>query len=139
MPKRIKNGFLLLIAFFVFGASSQAAVCDLKCALQTQPGGCHAAAGVSQSPDAMDMSHCPESTPTGARCVTSHHDGNCSHPFVLALEKNTLSGARFGDMQWIVVEVRPVMTALHGRDRVGSKSPPLRLAGVDPLLVSLRV
>jgi hypothetical protein len=139
MPTRLKNGFLLLVAFFVFGASSQAAVCDLKCALQSQPGGCHSAAGISHGPDAMDMSHCSESMPAGTRWVKSHREGNCNHPFVLALEKNTSPGARFGEMQWAVVEIRPAMTALHGRDRIASKSPPLRMAAADPLLISLRV
>jgi hypothetical protein len=139
MSTRLKNGLLLLIAFLVFGASSRAAVCDLKCALQNQPGGCHAAMGTSQTLVAMDMSHCSESTSAGTRCVMSLHEGSCSHPFVLALEKNSSSGVRFGDMQWIVVEIRPALTALYGRDRIASKSPPLRMAAVDHLLLSLRV
>ena len=139
MPTRIKNGFLLLIAFFVFGASSQAAVCDLKCSLQAQPGGCHAAMAVSQSPLAMDMSHCPESMPAGIRCVENRHEGSCSHPFVLALEKNTSPSVRFADMQWIVVEVFPVPATLHGGGRIASKNSPLRMATAHSLLVSLRV
>jgi hypothetical protein len=138
---RIKNGLLLLIALCVFGASSQAAVCELTCALLSQPGGCHGTAGASQGLVAMDMSrgHCSESMPAGAGCVKSRPEGNCSHPFVLSLEKRSAGGIQFADMQWAVVEVLPVPTALPEPDGTASKSPPLRLAGAHFLVVSLRV
>jgi hypothetical protein len=38
-----------------------------------------------------------------------------------------------------VVEILPVRTGLPTRYGAASKSPPLRLAATDPLLVSLRV
>jgi hypothetical protein len=132
MTTRFKSGMVLLMAFLVFGASAQASVCDLMCALHSDS--CHAAAG------AMDMSHCAGSLPASGAAVSiaSSHDGSCSHPFVLALQSDVGAGVDPVDIRWAVVEVLPVPTVLPKRDGASSTSPPLR-PGATSSLTTLRV
>src|SRR5437016_221850 len=47
MSTRIKNVLVMVVALFVLGASSQAAVCELACGVQMQAAECRAGAASS--------------------------------------------------------------------------------------------
>ncbi|MCU1323281.1 MAG: hypothetical protein JWM43_2930 [Acidobacteriaceae bacterium] len=162
--KRIQHVLVMMVALFVLGASSQAAVCELACGLQVHEAGCHAGMGSAMagsvmnsmnSPAAMGHSavnhaasagmphaHCSHMTmPVQAvvHSIGSCPEQSCSHTAVSAMDKGGVSSVSFAAVQWVTVaSVSTDMTLPASYVGLG-KRPPLALAGVDPLVVSLRV
>ena len=133
---------VFVVALFVSGASSQAAVCELACGPQVAVMKCNAA-GHSE---AMVMSHGHCSHAMG---MASMHDavqsvggfsaGSCGHVSLPVFAKGGSGVVQFSGVQWVLVGVVPVdVTLMGGRGGVGGR-PPLVRGGVDPLVVSLRV
>jgi hypothetical protein len=136
---RLRNGFALLVALFVFVAASQAAVCEMACSTHVLQSCCQSAGAA----DAMDMSGGADchgvksSTPNAG--VFAGCGSNCHQVVVLAPGGDASVSAHFAKVQWVVVAVLPIQTTLSGRDRIASKNPPRRWAATDPLLMGLRV
>lgn len=104
MGSRLKSALLLLLMFTVFGASSQATVCEVTCDLGTQAIGCHSL----QDADASSATHMAEMPPshclhakrekgdgqqtTGnlnrAAQPAGFHDGVCRHALAPAIERS---------------------------------------------------
>ena len=152
--KRIQHVLAMVVALFVLGASSQAAVCELACGLQVHTSGCHA--GMTSAMPGMAMEHSAPTADSAAmpsmhcshgmampvapvmHSVGSCPEGACSHTVVSTFDKAGSSSVSFAAVQWVtvaMVTVDPMVPASYGG--VGNR-PPLSL-GVDPLLVSLRV
>ena len=160
---RFQHVLAVVVALFVLGASSQAAVCELACGLQVHPAACHAAMeasapsmpGMMAKPSApdhmagMSHAHCSHgmamSTTRGiVHTVTSLAEGACSHTAISALDvskadKSGASGVAFAAVQWVTVGVVAVDLTLPSSYADVGKRPPLVAAGVDPLAVRLRV
>jgi hypothetical protein len=165
---RIQHVLTMVIALFFLGASSQAAVCELACGLQVHPAACHAgmeATSVSaampgmvahpsaKAPKAgMEHAHCSHAITMSASVsvsvsatsgllhnVSSSVSGSCSHTAVAAFDKSGASSPTFAAVQWITVSVVPFDRMLPASYAGAGKHPSLVLAGVDPLVVSLRV
>jgi len=138
MSMRPKNMFVLLIAFLVFGASSQAVACEMACASAARS---HCYQAIVRGSDTMEM-HCAGAmnmTSAVAACVHGHHENSCDQFPVLTFEKTASAGILFADMRWDLVEIQPLRPMMHGRDwNRGWGSPP-RHTRFDPLTVSLRV
>ena len=133
---------VLVVALFVLGASSQAAVCELACGPQVAAMQCNSAA----HSEAMVMSHGHCSHAMGmasmhgaAQSVDGFRAGNCGHASLPVFAKGGSGVVQFSAVQWVLVGVVPVDGALtSGAVGVGGR-PPLVRGGVDPLVVSLRV
>jgi hypothetical protein len=160
---RFQRVLAVMVALFVLGASSQAAVCELACGLQVHPAACHASmeASASTMPGmtadhpaiehmaGMSHEHCSHGMAMSAmrgvmHSVNSLADGACSHTEVSAFDvsKTGKAGAAsvsFAAVQWIAVAVVPIDLTLPVSYASAGKRPPLVLGGVDPLVVSLRV
>ncbi len=151
--KRIQHVLAMVVALFVLGASSQAAVCELACGLQVHTSGCHA--GMASGMPAMEHSapvHAAAEAMPGMHCshgmampvspvvhsVGSCADMSCSHVTVSAFDKSSVSSVSFASVQWVTVAVVTVDPMVPANYVGAGKRPPL-LVGVDPLLVSLRV
>ena len=134
---------VFVVALFVSGASSQAAVCELACGPQIATVQCGAATGHSE---AMVMSHGHCSHAMGmasmlgaAQSVGGFSAGSCGHVSLPVFAKGGSGVVQFSGVQWVLVGVVPVdVTLMGGGVGVGGR-PPLVRGGVDPLVVSLRV
>lgn len=133
---------VVVVALFVLGASSQAAICELACGPQVATMRCGAGAGHSE---AMVMSHGHCSRAMGMashgvpQSVGGFCAGSCGHASVPVFAKGGSGVAAFSGVQWVLVGVVPVDVTLAGRAVGVSGGPPLVRGGVDPLVVSLRV
>jgi hypothetical protein len=131
---------VVVLALFVLGASSQAAVCELACGPQVAAMQCNSAAGHSE---AMVMSggHCSHAM--GAMQNMQSASGlpaeSCGHASVPVFAKGGSSFVAFSAVHWVLVGVVPADLVLMGGDVGGYRRPPLVPVGVDPLVVSLRV
>ena len=142
MKTRLRNVLVLLVALFVLGASSQAAVCELACGPQVAVMKCNAA-GHSE---AMVMSHGHCSHAVGmasmlgaVQGVSGFRAGSCNHTSLPVFAKGGSGVVQFSGVQWVLVGVVPVdVTLMGGGVGVGGR-PPLVRGDVDPLVVSLRV
>jgi hypothetical protein len=135
MSMRFKNGLGLLIALLVFATASQAAVCDLSCAVDLKQNCCMTAG-------AMDMSgaDCPEAAAsTSAVTACAGTGALCTHSLVLAADKNASAGLRALHVRWAAVQAAPVRIVLLLGGRIVDKRPLLRLRSIDPRFVCLRV
>lgn len=159
--KRIQHVLVVVVALFVLGASSQAAVCELACGLQVHEAGCHAAMGAPMSsmkmgsPVAMGHSATNRAASVGmphAHCshmaipvqavvhsIGSCPEQSCSHTAVSAMDKGGVSSVSFAAVQWVTVASVSSDVTLPASYVGLGKRPPLVLAAVDPLVVSLRV
>lgn len=147
---RLRNVLAMLMALFVMGASSQAAVCELACELQVQVAGCHTAGSTGHGQEMTAMAagmahdHCDHGMHVAPvrgmiDSAASCGDGSCSHASLPVLAKGSSSVVHFSAVQWVVVEVVPVALRVTGGGLDVVSRPPLLTSGVDPLLVSLRV
>jgi hypothetical protein len=133
---------VLVVALFVLGASSQAAVCELACGPQVAAMQCNSAA----HSEAMVMSHGHCSHAMGmasmlgaTQSVDGFRGGSCGHASLPVFAKGGSGVVQFSAVQWVLVGVVPVdVTLTGGAVGVGGR-PPLVAVGVDPLVVSLRV
>jgi hypothetical protein len=133
---------VLVVALFVLGASSQAAVCELACGPQVAAMQCNSAA----HSEAMVMSHGHCSHAMGMagmygamQGVGESRAGSCGHASLPVFAKGGSGVVQFSAVQWVLVGVVPVdVTLTSGGVGVGGR-PPLVPVGVDPLVVSLRV
>jgi hypothetical protein len=123
MSMRVKNGLAMLLALFVFAASSQAVACEMACASMERQSCCQGMVGA-------------DCTGAAARFVS---EAGCTHDLVLAVERSAPVDVSRGGVHWFVVGVMPAWVAIRGGGRVVRQRPPLRRAWVDPLVVSLRV
>jgi hypothetical protein len=133
---------VLVVALFVLGASSQAAVCELACGPQVATLRCNAA-GHSE---AMVMSHGHCSHAMGmasmlgmVQSVGGFRAGSCGHASLPVFAKSGSGVVQFSGVQWVLVGVVPVDMSLTGGGVGVGGRPPVVGAGVDPLVVSLRV
>jgi hypothetical protein len=133
---------VVVVALFVLGASSQAAVCELACGPQVAVMQCNSAA----HSEAMVMSHGHCSHAMGmasmlgaVQSVGGLGAGSCGHVSLPVFAKSGSGVVQFSAVQWVMVGVVPVDVTLTvgGVGVVGR--PPVVRAGVDPLVVSLRV
>jgi hypothetical protein len=132
---------VVVVALFVLGASSQAALCELACGPQVATMRCNAAAGHSEAM-VMSHGHCSHGMSAmlgAAQSVGGFCAGGCGHASVPVFAKGGSGVAAFSGVQWVVVGVVPVDVTLMGRGVGVGGGPPLVLGGVDPLVVSLRV
>jgi hypothetical protein len=83
----------------------------------------------------MDAAMAHGMTDVAANCG----DGSCSHTSMPVLAKGGSSAAQYFAVQWMTVEVVPVVLRVTGGGVGAVSRPPLLPGGVDPLLVSLRV
>ncbi|WP_213803930.1 hypothetical protein [Granulicella sp. dw_53] len=149
MSTRIKNVLAMVVALFLLGVSSEAAVCELACGLQIQTAQCHAMqdAMSGSAPIAgmeMDHSHCLHTKKTAPAQAIVHGagecaDGSCSHTSVAAFDKAGPSATSFAAVQWVAVSVVPVDPNLSVSYLGTAKRSLLPGRLVDPLVVSLRV
>jgi hypothetical protein len=134
---------VVVVALFVLGASSQAAVCELACGPQVATMRCNTAGGHSE---AMVMSggHCSHGMGMTSMQVAVHSLGgvkaeSCGHALVPVFAKSGSSVVAFSAVHWVLVGVVPVDRMLTGGGVGVARRPPLATAGVDPLVESLRV
>jgi len=157
MAARIRNVLVMLVALFVLGASSQAAVCELTCDVMMQAPECHGAdapAAMAMSMPmampghsagmAMDHSHCHHAMGTAPMHAMLHqvgesHDAGCNHAAIVAFDKGGSTAVSFVAVQWVAVAVVPVDLSLPASYSGVGQRPPVLGAAVDPLIVSLRV
>jgi hypothetical protein len=162
MSTRIKNVLVMVVALFLLGASSQAAVCELACGVQMQAAECHAGAASSAPMHGamsdmehgtvaghaagmvMDRSHCAHAMGMAPMQAVIHslgecHDGSCSHAAVVAFDKGGPGAVSFAAVQWVAVAVVPARWRWPASYLGGGKRPLARSAAADPLVVSLRV
>lgn len=144
MIRRLKHTVLMLMMFLVAGATSQAAVCDLACALQPHQANCRAenSAGMRRS---MEMPGMPRAEPvaawSGQNTVTvtrSCDPGVCRHRLASAVATGNTVGGDALTAQLAIIEVLPIARTLRG-DYRATHIPSFRGNPVDPLLLSLRV
>jgi hypothetical protein len=153
--KRIQHVLAMVVALFVLGASSQAAVCELACGLQVHTSACHAgmtsdmpgmamehSAPAESSRAAMPPMHCSHGmvipVVPGMHSVGSCLDGACSHTAVAAFAKSGSANVSFAAVQWVtvaIVTLNPMVPANY----LGVGNRPSLPIGVDPLLDRLRV
>jgi hypothetical protein len=160
---RLQNVLTVVVALFVLGASSQAAVCELACGLQVHPAACHASMEASGSAmpgmtaghaemehmAGMSHAHCSHGMAVSGMSGIVHNmnslaDGSCNHDAISALDvaktdKSGTSSLSFAAVQWVTVALVPVDLTLPASYRYADKRPPLVAGGIDPLVVSLRV
>lgn len=140
MRHPIKGLLALTMMLMLFAASSQAAVCELSCALKMQSGACHTAADAPMADvAAMDMpaSDCPAMR--GASFESAAPQGSCNHPLEFAVEQaGSVDYAAFAP-RWTLFEMWLVRPAPTVNERLAGKSPPFRLATIDPVFLSFRV
>lgn len=141
---RLKHVVMLLVVFLVAGATSQAAVCDLACALQLHRGDCRAEGGAAMS-RSMEMPGMPRAEPVAAWSgqdtviVTRSCDpGVCRHRSASAVATGNTVGGDTPSPQLAIIEVLPIARTLRG-DYRANHIPAFRGNPVDPLLLSLRV
>jgi hypothetical protein len=139
---RLRNVLVLVVALFVLGASSQAAVCELACGPQVAVMQCNAAA----HSEAMVMSHGHCSHAMGmasmhgaTQSAGESRAGSCGHVSLLVFAKGGSGVVQFSAVQWVLVGVVRVDVMLTGGGVGVGGRPPLVRGGVDPLVVSLRV
>ena len=152
--RRIQHVLAMVVALFVLGASSQAAVCELACGLQVHTSGCHAGMTSAMPGMAMEQNaptadsaamppmHCSHGMAMPAapvmHSVGSCPEGACSHTAISAFYKSGSTNASFATVQWVTVAMVTVDPMVPANYVGAGNRPPLSL-GVDPLLVSLRV
>jgi hypothetical protein len=138
---RLRNLLVMVVALFVLGASSQAAVCELACG-QVAAMQCNAPAAGHSEAMVMSHGHCSHAM-ASMQGVTQSVGGlraaDCGHASVLVFAKGGSSFVSFSAVRWVLVGVVPVDRVLTGGDVGVGGRPPLVPVGVDPLVVSRRV
>jgi hypothetical protein len=138
---RLRDVLVMVVALFVLGASSQAAVCELVCGPQVAAMQCSTSA--MDHSDAMVMSdgHCTHGMASMqmADSVNAAPAESCGHAVVPVFAKGGSSFVVFSAVHWVLVGVVPVDRVLTGSGVGVSGRPPILSVGVDPLVVSLRV
>lgn len=142
---RLKNTLVTLVMLLICGASNQGLACEIACGLQAQHATCHSTtqtSGADQS-DQMDMSDCAQMAmppaPQTDLIPGSCHDGSCIHPSTWAFQKSGAPDTHSAATYQTVIYVAPADFNFSIRGLIATKSPPFRLASVDPLVLSLRV
>lgn len=142
----LRNTLVVLVMLLVCGAPCQTAMCELACGLKAQKPGCHDGAKNQKiRSDVMDMSgaECAHMTgPSKQKTDFSSHDcpdGNCKHPSAWAFEKSGPIDISLPVTYLALVGTVSAPLALNARGLTTTKSPPLPLSSIDPLLISLRV
>lgn len=131
----------MVVALFVLGASSQAAVCELACGPQVSAVRCSAAMGHSEAM-VMSHGHCSHAMASmhgDMQSVVGFGAGSCGHASVPVFAKGGSGVVQFSGGEWVLVGVVPVDVTLTGGGVGVGGRPPVVRSGVDPLVVSLRV
>jgi len=143
---RWRNTLAILVVFLVAGASCQAAVCPLMCAIPA-----HACRADAQATDTgrsseMDMSgddcaHTMEHPDEGASVASSNCAGNCAHLAEWSSETKAQMnlGSGIGEHAVAGLDAGANDPLLPLRDILTSKSAPSVIASFAPRVVSLRI
>jgi hypothetical protein len=153
MVARLKSVLAMLMVLFILGASSQPALCELACGLGMHSSSCHSedAAGASakaQDMPGMEHGHCGAASHKAseltqnaglARCSVHASEAACNHPAALATQASAPASIDQATIHWSVFGVVQPGSNTHSERSLLGATPPLRLAALDPLLVTLRV
>jgi hypothetical protein len=142
---RLRDALVMVVAIFLLGSSSQAAVCELACELPAA--GCHAAPRVAasmESHDGMAMDGECDHAMKGAVNVSTDGFASCSlqscgQVAATVFAKGDPAPNLVSVAQWVVVGAVPKVDSTVGDWATRGGRPPLLVGGAGSGLMSLRV
>jgi hypothetical protein len=138
---RLRGFLAIVVMLMMLGASSQTAVCELMCGLHVGDD-CHLATPSGTAHVEGPHAHCGHQM---SRMQQTGHeaeacgDTDCGHASIPDFVKGDSTLSHAFSVEWVVVDVVPVVLRAVPTGGSMVRPPPLLLGGVDPLSVSLRV
>jgi len=139
---RLKPMICLLLALLVCGASTQAKVCELSCALDMQGAACRMAVAFRQAAmqEMARGQHCSPASRTARGAVFSGlHPSICGHAFSPDVEDVPTAKVRFASSRAALVQSRSNELAIRPATSFARKRPLPPPLAATPVVLALRI